>query len=154
MCVSLLQPAGPALTLLLMVLSRLAGHMEEGPDLDLGNCHCSDPSQPPGVEISVLISARRRCCPISCPPVAEAQGCSAVCQSLWGGFISFFIPDSSEHLDRWQPTRVCEMCFSMELGALAEELLCGCLEQQKARPGLQQSGACRHLSSSLLPSSL
>lgn len=34
---SVLQPAGPALTRLLMILSRLAGHMEEGPDLDLGN---------------------------------------------------------------------------------------------------------------------
>lgn len=36
LCVSVLQPPRPALTRLLTLLSPLAGHMEEGPDLDLG----------------------------------------------------------------------------------------------------------------------
>lgn len=54
LCVSVLQPAGPALTPFPMLLSRLAGHMEEGPDLDLGNSH-QTPSRGCGSDISVLV---------------------------------------------------------------------------------------------------
>lgn len=54
LCVSVLQPAGPPLTAFPMLLSRLAGHMEEGPDLDLGNSH-QTPSRGCGADICVLV---------------------------------------------------------------------------------------------------
>lgn len=113
--------ARPALTLLLMVLSRLAGHMEEGPDLDLGNCHCSAPPRLRRADCCAHPSSQML--PRILPSCSRSTEMLCSLQSLWGGFICFFIPDSSERLDWWEPTRVWRcLCFSVELGALAKEL--------------------------------
>lgn len=72
LCVSVLQPAGPPLTPFPMLLSRLAGHMEEGPDLDLGNSH-QTPSRGCEMDARVLV------------PRAAATAASPRChlQAFW-----------------------------------------------------------------------
>lgn len=79
LCVSVLQPAGPPLTPFPVLLSRLAGHMEEGPDLDLGNSH-QTPSQGCETDTSVLV------------PRAAATAVSPRCH-----FQPFFIPKQLEN---------------------------------------------------------